>query len=113
MSKQSKTLNELIGNIITIYSMFVYDKKMKLCDALEKMEQEIINAIEKRKEGLVAESVKMWEAINNRFNSIISANKRIGFTELDLQALRNQVLGDYASLLKSLGAKEQKKEIEP
>jgi len=70
----------------------------------------IIEELSKTVEDLVAESTVIWEAINNRFNSMISANKRIGFTELDLQAFRNHFLVDYASFIKKIVSKDKKKE---
>lgn len=46
----SKPPKQQISDIITIYSMLAYDKKMKWCDALEAMEKEIHGVVE----GLVA-----------------------------------------------------------
>lgn len=40
------TITQKIGEIITIASMKVYNKQVKLCDALEEMEKEINTSIE-------------------------------------------------------------------
>jgi len=46
VSKENQeTLKQRIDEVITIYSMQVYDKKMKLCDALEQIEKEIMKAV--------------------------------------------------------------------
>lgn len=62
----SKTPKQQISDIITIYSMLAYDKKMKWCDALEGMEKEIhgvvkvlVETLEKRIK-IIEEEQNIW-----------------------------------------------------